>query len=38
MIENEYFICMKMVSCKVTTIENDDNRKLWVYGFQAIMG
>ena len=27
-IENEHFNCMKMVSCKVTTIENDDNRKL----------
>ena len=27
-IENEHFNCMKMVSCKVTTIENDDNRTL----------
>ena len=28
MIENEHFNCMKMVSCKVMTIENDDNKKL----------
>ena len=28
MIENEHFNCMKMVSCKVMTIEHDDNRKL----------
>ena len=27
-IENEHFNCMKTVSCKVTTIENGDNRKL----------
>ena len=49
-IENEHFNCMKMVSCKVTTIENDDNRKLggigvWghyggdgVYGCQGCIG
>ena len=28
MIENQHFNCMKMVSCKVTTIENDVKRKL----------
>ena len=39
MIENEHFNCMKMVSCKVTTIENDDNRKLGSVGvLGAIMG
>ena len=38
-IENEHFNCMKMVSCKVTTIENDDNRKLGGVGMlRAIMG
>ena len=36
MIENEHFNCTKMVSCKVTTIENDNNRKLG--GVGAIMG
>ena len=39
MIENEHFNCMKMVSCKVTTIENDDNIKLGGVGvFRAIIG
>ena len=28
MIENEHFNCMQMVSCKVTMITNDNNRKL----------
>ena len=28
MLENDHFNCMKMVSYKVTAIENDDNRKL----------
>ena len=27
-IENEHFHCMKMVSCKVTTIEHNNNYKL----------
>ena len=27
-IENEHFHCMKIVSCKVTTIEYDNNSKL----------
>ena len=39
MIENECFNCMKMVSCKVTNIEHDDNRKLGGVGVMwAIMG
>ena len=39
MIENECFNCMKTVSCKVTTIENDDNRKLGGVGMLgAILG
>ena len=39
MIENEHFNCMKMVSCKVTTIENDENRKLGGVGvLEAILG
>ena len=38
-IENEHFNCMKMVSCTVTTIENDDNRKPGDVGvFGTIMG
>ena len=38
-IENEHFNCMKMVSCKVTTIEHDDNRQLDDVGvLGAIMG
>ena len=36
MIENEHFNCMKTVSCKVTIVEHDDNRKLG--GVGAIMG
>ena len=37
-IENEHFNCMKTVSCKVTT-ENDDNRELGgVVALGAIMG
>ena len=47
MMENEHFNCMKMVSCKVTTIKNDDNRKLggvgvlgplWVTGDVGVSG
>ena len=34
-IENEHFNYMKTVSCKVATIENDDNRKL---GGIAVLG
>ena len=38
MIENEHFNCMKTISCKVTTIEHDDNRKLGCEGVGAIIG
>ena len=39
MIETECFNCMKTVSCKMTTIENDDNRKLGGVGvLEAIIG
>ena len=31
-VENEYFNWVKMVSCKVTTIEHDNNQKLWSVG------
>ena len=34
-IENECFNCMKMVSCKVMTIENDDN---WKLGSVGVLG
>ena len=37
-IENEHFNCMKTVSCKVTSIENDDNRKLGGVGLLGCQG
>ena len=39
MIENEHFNYMNVVSCKVTTIEHDDNRQLGGVGvFGALWG
>ena len=39
MIENGHFNCVKMVNFKVTTIQNDDNRKLGGVGvLGAILG
>ena len=38
MIENKHFNCIKMVSCKVMTTENNDDSKLEGRGCWAILG